>query len=86
MSYKRVGMKDRDRQWQYVQVWRDLAKLLRAFVTQTSADLLPRKVSHSILELTEVRHTVTLTRLGANAITGTNAFPGPGTATYRAPQ
>jgi hypothetical protein len=84
LSYKRVGMTDDERQWEYVSVWNALAAVLRAFVAQASPTLLPEDVASAIIGATTNQPpTVRLLTLGAEAITGTNALAGPGTATFR---
>jgi hypothetical protein len=94
-SYNRIGLTDVTRQWPYLQVWLDLAKLLRAFAQKASPGLLPSDVAKSILGLTEPpRETLLNGGLSWEAVAAlsvTNALPhkdlipepGPGTATYR---
>jgi hypothetical protein len=84
MSYRRVGLTDAERQWHYLEVWDALAATLTRFANDASADLLPRKVSQSILRLAAApRLPVQPPGSFATPATATNALPGPGTATHR---
>jgi hypothetical protein len=95
LSYNRIGLTDVKRQWPYLQVWLDLAKLLRAFAQGASPELLPADVANSILGLTEPPRerllNWDLNWEAVAALSATNPLPqgelipqpGPGKATYR---